>query len=258
MFSRRSIPAAAALLACAAIGVAGPLQAQAPRGQSDFLFERPAVTLSLFGGWAVPGEGSAKESDIFQHARDQLTVKEGQFRSAMVMAEAAFRVSERVDLTLGLERASNTVHSEDRRFEFEDGQPILQSTRFARTGAQASVKGYLFPRGRALSRFAWIPNRWSPYVGGGLGVTGWEFVQTGDFVDFQTLDIFTDEIDASGVATTAHVLGGVQLSLTPRFLLKGEYRYLWGRGGVEGTDFSGFDAIDLSGSRAMIGVAVRL
>lgn len=256
MFSRRSIPAAVAVLAGAAMAV--PVAAQAPRGQSDFLFQRPALTLSVSGGWVVPGEGSAKESDVFQHTRLNLTVDGGAFASPVTMAEVAFRVSERLDLALGLEHASSTVHSEDREFFFQDHRPIEQSTRFARTGAQGSVKGYLFPRGRALSRFAWVPSRWSPYVGAGAGITGWKFVQTGDFVDYQTLDIFADEIDAAGTATTAHALAGIQLSLTPRFILKGEYRYLWGRGGVEGTDFSGFEAIDLSGSRATIGVAVRL
>lgn len=241
--------AAVALLAATALLV--PATAQA---QSDFMLKRPSATVSLFGGWAVPGEGS----DLFGFARDQVTLEEGDFESPLVIAEGALRMSEHFDLTAGLEVSSRTVSTEMRDWVTSDDRPIPQTTRFTRTRLHVGARAYLLPRGRSISRFAWIPNRWSPYVGGGVGVTRFEFEQVGDFVDYETLDIFADELEAVGDGFTTHVLAGVQLSLTPRLLLRGEYRHVWGNGSPDSTDFYDFEDVDLSGSAAIIGVSVRL
>lgn len=250
MWSARLNPMVLAVV-LAGMSLSFPGAAQA---QSDFLFKRPALTVTLFGGWDMPSEGG----DLFEFSRGELTLDRGDFSSPLIMGEVAWRATERLDLALGLEHSSRAVASEMREWETLDDQPIPQTTEFSRTRLLASGKAYLFPRGRSISEHAWVPYRWSPYIGGGAGISRYEFDQVGDFVDFRTAEIFTDRLESSGSALTAHALAGVQLSLTPRFLLRGEYRYLWGSDEVEGTDFSGFDAIDLSGSRAMVGVAYRM
>ncbi|MDX1675847.1 MAG: hypothetical protein R3314_13725, partial [Longimicrobiales bacterium] len=53
------------------------------------------------------------------------------------------------------------------------------------------------------------------------------------------------------------VSAGVDVTLTPYFILRTELRHLWGTGTVDGSTFQGFDPIDLSGLRATIGVAFR-
>lgn len=249
MSTRSRCRAAAFLLA----GAAAFILPQNVRAQSDFLVEPPRMTLSLLGGWALPGEGS----DLFDFTRNQLTVERGDFASPVGMAEVALRLTERIDVGLGLEHSSRTVASADREYVTMDDQPIPQSTLFSRTRFLASAKLYLLPRGRTIGSFAWVPNRWSPYIGGGAGISRYEFRQSGDFVDYQTLDIFEDELSSRGSGMTAHALAGAQLSLTPRFLLRGEYRYLWGSAEVEQQDFTGFGDVDLSGSHFLIGVAVR-
>lgn len=235
-------------------GLALSIPASAQAQSSDFLFKRPALTVSVLGGWDMPGE----RSDLFDFARDELTLDRGDFSSPLFMAEVAWRATERFDVALGVEHASRSAASSMRDWVTQDDQPIPQTTEFTRTRVLASAKAYLFPRGRSISQFAWVPYRWSPYVGGGAGITRYAFEQEGDFVDFRTLDIFAARLQSNGSAFTPHALAGVQVSLTPRFLLRGEYRYTWGSDEVEGSDFSGFDAIDLSGSRAMIGVGFRL
>lgn len=229
--------------------------------QDGFLFERPVLTMSLFGGWALPGE----DSDLFSDIRDDLEIEQGDFSSPVAMAEIAWRVNERVDLAVGLEHASRTVSSESRWFTWEDDRPILQTTEFSRTRVQASGKLYLLPRGREVSRFAWVPNRWAPYLGGGAGLSLYEFVQQGDFA-VQVADpndppdwrILGMTLDSEGNDLTAHALAGVQLSLTTRFLLRGEYRYHWGSAALEPASFEGFEPIDLSGSNVMLGVTLRM
>ena len=241
--------AAVALLAATSLLV--PATA---RAQSDFMLKRPAATVSLYGGWAVPGEGS----DLFGFAREQVTLEEGDFESPLVSAEVALRVSEHFDLTAGLDHSSRTVATEMRDWVTSDDRPIPQSTRFTRTRFHAGARAYLLPRGRSISRFAWVPTRWSPYVGGGIGVTRFEFEQVGDFVDYETLDIFADQLEAVGDGFTPHALAGVQLSLTPRILLRGEYRYIWGSGSPDSTDYYDFQDVDLSGSAVVIGASFRL
>lgn len=238
-----------AVLAGLVLLIPAPVQAQ-----SDFLLKRPALTLSVFGGWAMPGE----ESDLFEFTRQELTVDEGDFSSPVGMVEAALRVTERLDVALGLEHASRSVASEMREWVTMDDLPIPRTTEFSRTRFLASGKVYLLPRGRSISQYAWVPYRWSPYIGGGAGISHYEFSQAGDFVHFETADIFEDRLRSDGSALTAHALAGAQLSLTPRFLLRGEYRYIWGSAEVDDSDFLGFNPIDLSGSRVMLGAAVRM
>ncbi|MFW5947915.1 MAG: outer membrane protein [Gemmatimonadota bacterium] len=226
----------------------------APAQRSDFLFGRPDMTVTGVAGWALPGEGS----DLFSFTREQLTIGEGDFAAPLVGVEAAFRVSERIDVALGYERAGATVHSEMRDWVTQDDQPIPQATEFTRQRLLGSLRVYVFPRGRTISELAWVPNAWSPYIGGGVGRAWYEFEQYGDFVDFETLDIFEDRFRAEGSGYTTHVMGGVELSLSKRFLVRGEYRHIWGDGSIGGADFVGFNDVDLSGSRVTLGVGVRI
>lgn len=221
----------------------------------DFLFKRPAFTLAAQAGWVMPGEGG----DIFDFTRTHLTVDEGDFASPAFLVELGARVTERFDVAAGLEYASRTVDSEMSEWVTQDDQPIRQSTQFTRTRLMGSLKGYLFPRGRRISQFAWVPNRWSPYLGAGAGYTWYEFFQQGDFVDYETADIFADQFRATGAGTTFHGLAGVELSLSAHLLARAEYRYIWGDGGFSDNDFEGFsDEIDLSGSSLMLGLGIRM
>jgi hypothetical protein len=223
--------------------------------KADFLFKRPVFTLAASAGWTMPGESG----EIFDFTREQLTVDRGDFASPAFMAELGVRITERLDVAAALEHASRNVGSEMRDWVTQTDQPIRQSTEFSRTRILGSLKGYLLPRGRQISQYAWIPNRWSPYLGAGAGYTWYEFTQEGNFVDFQTEDIFAEDFRASGKGATLHGLAGVELSLTPALLMRGEYRYIWGDGGFSDSDFEGFgENIDLSGSSFLLGLGVRL
>ena len=84
----------------------------------------------------------------------------------------------------------------------------------------------------------------------------YRFKQTGDWVDFNTLDVFGSEFASDGWAPTANVQTGVDYSITPHLALTGEARYVWSNGSLS-QDFSGFQKIDLSGFSTSVGVAVR-
>jgi opacity protein-like surface antigen len=250
LFRRSLALALASILSTAAL--AG---AQAP----DFWFQRPNGSFGLYGGWWMPRE----ESDLFEFVREQMTVQEGDFNSPLLGAEVALGLTDRVDAVLSVEGARGSRHSELRDW-VENGLPIEQTTEFGWTRAVASGRLYLLPRGRTIGTHAWVPARWSPYVGAGGGVVWYTFEQFGDFVDFLTLDhpdgpeIFTDRIRSRGSGATTHALGGLEVSLTRNLVLRGEYRYTWGSAPVDSRSFGGgFDPIDLAGHRTTIGIATR-
>jgi hypothetical protein len=221
---------------------------------ADFMMKRPVATLGLMGGWAMPGESS----DLFTFTQESLTVKRGDFAGPLVGAELALAASERVQVAVGLERASRTVDSESRDYVTQDNLPILQSTEFTRTTLGASARYYLIPAGRVISEFAWIPSRFAPYLGAGVGRTWYVFKQEGDFVNEATLDIISTTYRSKGDGTTAHAQAGLDVSVGPRFLVRGEFRHTWGNAEIDLSAYQGFEDVDVSGSRLALGVAVRL
>lgn len=241
---------AVALFALAAS--AGALSAQ----DADFLFGEPRVSVGLQVGYA----GASAGSEIFDQTRSELTVDRGDFNSALVGLELAFRATERLDIALGVAFAGSETHSEYREWVGNDGLPIPQTTSFMRTPLTASLKYYLQDRGRSIGRFAWVPGAWSPYVGVGGGWTWYRFEQSGEWIDFasdpEALDIFRGTVMSDGFAPTAHVFAGVEKSLSPRFFLSGEGRYSWASSEMD-LDFQGFDAIDLGGFQLVVGIAAR-
>ncbi len=196
-----------------------PVEALA-QGGDGFLFKRPSVQLSIRGDYFVPRAGS----EIFDFTRAQLTVDKRDFNTAGIGAEIAIRASERVDVALNFGYGRSETLSEFRDWVGSDDLPILQTTEFTRVPVTASVKVYLVDRGRTVSRFAWIPTKVAPYVGGGVGIVWYEFVQDGEFVDFNDLDVFFDRLSSDGTAATGHVFGGLDLSIGGIWVLTGEAR----------------------------------
>ena len=226
--------------------------AAAQRSGDGFLFKPPRGTLVLRGGFAHASAGS----DIFSFATDELTLGRGDFSGPTVGADIALHVTPRLDLVIGAAYAGRSARSEFRDWVDQDDRPIEQTTSFRRVPVTASAKLYLTARGRSIGRFAWLPARYTPFIGVGGGAMWYRFSQEGDFVDFETLDVFADELESSGWTATAHALGGIDVSLTPRLALTGEARYSYAKANLS-EDFEGFDRIDLSGISTTIGLSIR-
>ena len=228
--------------------IATPIAAQS----SDFLFRRPSVSLGVRGGWAVP----RAESEIFVFTTEQLTVDRSDLSGFAVQGDLAARVRDRIDVVLSVGHSQSKVRSEFRDFVDTEDLPIEQTTSFLRTPITLGVKAYLKDRGRSVSRFAWVPSAWAPYVGAGAGLMVYEFTQTGAFVDYETLDIFSKNFSSRGATPAAHLAAGMELSLGKYLLATGEARYLWS-GADMSRDFVDFDRIDLSGFQITVGAAAR-
>jgi len=245
--------AASALLLPAAPGKAQdrPGAIQVPSGNPDFLFGRPEGSVSIRGGWLFSRAGS----DWYDFVNDQLTINKGAFNAPAIGFDVAVSLTPRLDVVGGLDVNKASVNSEYRDLVDNNRLPITQRTDLKGANISASLKYALTPRGREVGRLAWVPNTVVPFVGAGGGVYWFRLHQSGDFVDFVDLSVFSDVFDSSGWAPSAHVFGGTDIKLVRRLYLTLEARYIWAAGDL-GSDWIGFDPIDLSGLRLGTGINV--
>ena len=243
-------------LAAGAVALAATLLFPAPgraQGSGDgFLFRRPAGAFVLRGGLAA----EQARGDLYAFLTDQFTLDKGDFRAPSFGGDVLVSIAPRVALDFGVGYSGWKKPSEFRNFIGTDNLPIAQTTTLERVPLTAGARIYLVPPGRSIGKYAWIPNKFAPYVGGGGGMMWYRLRQTGEFIDFQTNDVFPDEFESSGWTGTAHAMAGADYSLSPRLALTGEARYSWAKTSL-GTDFTGFDGIDLADLAFTLGLNVR-
>jgi len=234
---------------------AGALSAQV--AGNGYLFHTPSVTVSVRGGYSAATAGS----DVFDDVTRQLTLNKRDFGSLTLGGDVGFRITSKLELTLDAGYSRSSHKSEFRNFVDNNDLPIEQTTTFERIPLTANLKLHLAPTGRSIGRLAWIPSRFVPYVGGGVGVMSYRFRQQGDFVDFNTNAVFTSNLDTQedgrDWAFVQQAMAGVEYNFSPMFGLTLDARYLHGRGNL-GTAFTGYDRIDLSGASASVGLSMRL
>ena len=230
-----------------------PLFAQTQgQGGNGFMFNRPVVSLSIRGGYERPNASS----DIYRFATEQLTLSKGDFAAAGFHADLGVRVTERLEIVASGGSASRQAPSDFRKFVGNDDKPIEQVTTLRRTPMTLGLRYALTPPGDRIGKFAWIPNRLTPWIGAGAGYMGYAFRQSGDFVDFKNLNVFNQTLSDNGFAPMAYAHVALDLRLSTRLALTGDLRYSAARAAM-GQSFEGFDKIDLSGTAATMGLTVR-
>jgi opacity protein-like surface antigen len=241
-----------------ALALAIPVVSAAAQSSGDgYLFHTPVVTFGIRGGYSSATAGS----DVFDDVTRQLTLSKSEFGSLAIGADIGFRITSKLDLTLDAGFSRSSHKSEFRDFVDNNNLPIEQTTTFVRVPLTANLKLHLAPSGRSIGSLAWIPNRFVPYVGAGVGVMRYQFRQAGDFVDFNTNAVFNTTLDNTPDgphwAFVQQVMAGTEYNFSPMFGLTLDARYLHGRGDL-GAAFSGYDKIDLSGVSGSVGLALRL
>ena len=216
---------------------------QAP-ANPDFMLGRPRASVGVRGEWVLASAGS----DIYDFVTEQLTLEKSSFNAPGFGAEVGVNLTPRLDIVFGVDIAKSTTPSEYRKFVDNRNLPIQQTTSLKQAGFFGSVKFAVIPRGRAISRFAWIPSTIVPYLGAGGGFSHYDFRQDGDFVDFSNGRVFTEAFRSYGWTPTAHVVGGTEIQLFKRTFMSLEGRYVWAHAKLD-ADFIDFDPIDLGGFR---------
>jgi hypothetical protein len=220
---------------------------------SDFMLGRPRASIGIRGSMFL----ASADSDIFEFITDQLLIEKSDFNTGSFGAELSFSVTPRLDIVAGLDLNNMRKPTEDRDEEelLPNGTrvPIQSVTEFEQMNLFASAKFSLIPRGRAVSRLAWIPNTIVPYVGAGGGYGRYALRQNGDFSDFVDHHIFSDTFRSEGWAPTLHVLGGTDIRIARHLLVSLEGKYSWSQADLS-QDFLDFAPIDLGGFRFGAGI----
>ena len=220
--------------------------------QDGFLFRMPHVTLSLRAGAAAP----EAKGELYKFLTDELTLEKRDFQSATYGGDVGVRLTPRIDLQLSAFHARSENNSEFRDWTDMDDRPIEQVTTLRRTPVSAALKFHFRERGRSLGRYAWVPVDFQPYVGVGAGVIFYDLKQSGDFVDHETLDVFTDHFESSGNAPMLQAMAGTDWWASNHLGLTLEGRYSWGSADLR-DHFRDFGSIDLNGFQLTAGLAVR-
>ncbi len=239
----RAIGFALVLLAVSA----GPAAAQP---SPDFLFGSPNGMIGFRSGWVF----ASADSDLFQFVQRTLTVDRKDFNAPAIGVDVEFALTPRASVVTGFDFSQASKDSEYRDFVDNQRLPITQTTRLRELNLSGSFKFALTPRGREISSRAWIPAAATPDVGAGAGLLRYQFLQFGDFIDVNTVDleVFSDTLRSDGWTPSAHVFGGVDVKVWRRMYVSGEARYLWSDA-TPSRDFD-FDSIDLAGLKATIGI----
>ena len=227
---------------------AAQTSASAP-SSPDFMLGRPRATIGVRGNWHMASAGS----DLYDFVTDQLTLEKSSFNTGSFALEFAGNLTPRVDLVAGMDLNRTRTPSEYRDFIDNRGMPIQQTTTLNQINFTGSLKFALLPKGRNISRLAWIPRTVVPYVGAGGGIGMYSFEQFGDFVDFQDNRIFADLFKSKGWAPIAQVFGGTDIQVFSKMLVSFEGRYSWSSAALD-QDFIDFDPIDLGGAKFGVGV----
>lgn len=222
-----------------------------PTSPPDFLLGRPRGLLAIRGGWLFANTGS----DLYDFITDQLTIDKSTFNTSSISGDFGISIGSRFDVIATLEQSNSSSASEYRDFIDTGGAPITQTTQRQEWIVSGTMRMALVPRGRRISRFAWVPRTFTPYIGVGAGGAKYDIKQYGSFVDFRTLRVFNESFDSAGWTPTVHALAGADLRLYRRLYLTTEARYTWGTADLD-DDFVDFDPISLGGLRTSAGVQI--
>ena len=222
-----------------------PIRRPAP----DFLFSSPHGSLTVRGSWLF-ARGS---SDWYDFVTDQLTLDRKDFNAPGIGLDANIPLTRRVDVQVSFDFSRSNRLSEYRDWLDNNRLPIEQTTSLNEINLGGNIRYALLDRGRELSRLVWVPRKIVPFVGAGAGALYYKLEQTGDFVDFVDLGVFSSQFISKGWTPSAQVFGGVDVRVLKRVYVSVDGRYLWAASEL-GRDWVDFQPLDLTGFRLSGGV----
>jgi hypothetical protein len=225
---RRAIMAG--LKACAVVVVVGAVMTPAPAAAQQ------SVNFS-FGGFSPRAEDARDQNDVLVQDRSFLDFNVGDLSGPTVSGEWLIGLGNNFDAGLGIGFYQHSTTAADRFSEFDiTGDPIL-----------ADLKLRVVPFN---ATFRWLPlGRRSavvPYVGAGIGVFGWRYSESGDFVANDNVTIIHGNFVGSGSATGPVIVGGVRVPVGA-WSIGGELKYQAAEGTLPSDQSFAGTKIDLGG-----------
>jgi opacity protein-like surface antigen len=182
-------------------------------------------------------------SDLWESNAQIFTGKAEDFRDVTFGGDMLWSINRNASVMFSLSTYEGQQLQSDRDFTDENGGSITHNSRLSIT--PLTVGFVLYPAGRKAPVV--------PYLGAGAGFYFWRYREAGDFVNTDTLEVFTDRYESSGVAPGAFAVAGLDVPVRPNWSVFLEGRYHWAKGNLGG-DFEPLSKIDLSGPEFSAGV----
>ena len=198
--------------------------------------QESSVSLNL-GYFSVRGADTRIGDDVIAENLGLFAFGLDQFNNASVGAEWLVGLGDYVEAGVGAGFYQQTVFSVYNDFINDDGSEIPQDFKLRVTPLTATARFFPFGMRSAVQ----------PYAGAGVGLFNWRYSEVGDFIDFNTFDVFPDRFVATGNDVGGVYLAGVRVLAGSHYGVGAEVRYQDVQG-VVGID-AGFldERIDLGG-----------
>ncbi len=195
-----------------------------------------SLSLNL-GYFSLRGEDTRIVDDVISENLGLFAFGLDQFNNGSVGVDWLIGLGDYAEAGLGVGFYQQTVLSVYDDFVNVDGTEIEQDFKLRVTPIMATARFFPFGKRSPIQ----------PYAGAGVGFFNWRYSEVGEFVDFNTFDVFRDRFVAEGNDVGAVYLGGVRVLAGSRFGVGVEVRFQDVQG-VVGID-QGFldERIDLGG-----------
>jgi outer membrane protein W len=207
---------------------------------------RSTVNFSI-GYFALKGLEARANDDVLVGdllSAQPLLFQVKDLNSAVVGGEYLYAATRNLEVGVGLAFAQRTVPSVYANLTHSNGDEIAQDIKLRQVPVSFTGRFLILPHGSTVE----------PYVGAGITAIRWQYSETGEFVDGET--IFPANYIANGTAAGPVVLGGVRVA-AGHATFGGELR--WQQVKAKGLASTGFlgDTLDLGGWHSNFTVGVR-
>jgi hypothetical protein len=210
-------------------------------------------SLNLYLGGFVPTGLDARGSttnglsnDVLVRDLDFLDYRFGRFTAPTFGGEWLVGLGDKFDAGLGVGFYQRTVHAVDADFVNANGSEVVSNLKLRVVPFTATVR--------------WLPAGHNaplqPYIGAGVGVFGYRYSESGQFVDPSDQSVFSGTFVGSGSASGPVVLGGIRAPIG-NTAVGFEARYQKARGDLPtDQEFAGSE-IDLGGMNYLFTFNIR-
>ncbi|MCP4217431.1 MAG: hypothetical protein GY765_22500 [bacterium] len=221
-------------------------------------FSLQAGSLNLKIGSFFP----AMESDLWETNLENLAFDKQDMRGLYLGAEFEFFLGRYASFTLEAghyDRELNTVY---RDVEYEDGTPLYHDLSLRIMSMEAGIKFYLTGHSRSGNRrgkrrYSDDSGSFKPYIGGGVGLYAWKYMQGGDFLDYEDYSVSEGQADTETYTPGFNAKVGFVYRFQRSLGIALEAKYTYLKGDLSSL-FEGFEKFDLSGLTVTAGLNLFL
>ena len=197
--------------------------------------QQQSVNVTI-GSFVPRAEDARADGDVLVNNLNFLSFNLKDFNTGALGGEWQFPLNPFIDASLGLGFSTRSVPSVYSDFVEDNGTEIEQTLKMRVVPFTATVR--FLPLGHDTPV--------QPYIGAGVGIFGWRYSESGEWIDFSDGSISRNTFEASGATAGPVILGGVMFQ-GRSFGAGGEIRWQSAQGELPADQFFSGNTIDLGG-----------